>query len=170
MLALMDYFMKWVEVQTFHQVRDTEVKKFVSKNIICRFGVPHEIVIDNEPQFISFTFQDFCAEWNIKLTFANPRHPQSNGQAKSTNKTIVNTLRKRLENAKGKWADELAGVLWSYRITSKNSTGAMPFSIAFGTEVVVPVKISIPTIRSQFAVEEQNSAMMNFELDTIDEK
>ena len=148
MLALTDYFTKWVEAEAFHQVRDTEVKNFVWKNIICKFGVPHEIVTDNGPQFISFAFQDFCAEWNIKLTFATPRHSQSNGQAESTNKTIVNTLRKRLENAKGKWADELPGVLWSYRTTSKNSTGATPFSLAFGTEAVIPAEISIPTARS----------------------
>ncbi|KAL5578087.1 hypothetical protein UlMin_019786 [Ulmus minor] len=81
-----------------------------------------------------------------------------------------NTLKKRLEGAKGKWADELPSVLWSYRTTSKNSTGATPFSLAFGAEAFIPVEISIPTIRSQFAAEEQNNAMMNFELDTIDEK
>ena len=75
MLVLTDYFTKWVEAEAFHQVRDTEVKNFVWKNIICRFGVPHEIVTDNGPQFISFAFQDFYAEWNIKLTFATPRHP-----------------------------------------------------------------------------------------------
>ena len=56
MLALTDYFMKWVEAEAFHQVRDTEVKKIVWKNIICKFGVPHEIVTDNGPQFISFAF------------------------------------------------------------------------------------------------------------------
>ncbi|KAL5537805.1 hypothetical protein UlMin_046133 [Ulmus minor] len=81
-----------------------------------------------------------------------------------------NTLRKRLENAKGKWADELSGVLWSYRTTSKNLTGATPFSLAFGTEAVIPAEISIPTARSQFATQEENNTMMNFELDTIDEK
>ena len=42
--------------------------------------------------------------------------------------------------------------------------------LAFGAEAIIPAEISIPTIRSQFAVEEQNNAMMNFELDTIDEK
>jgi len=92
MLALTDYFTKWVEAEAFHQVKDTEVKNFVWKHIICRFGIPYEIITDNGPQFISFAFHDFCAEWNIKLTFATPRHPQSNGQAESTNKTIVKTL------------------------------------------------------------------------------
>ncbi|KAL5571018.1 hypothetical protein UlMin_020615 [Ulmus minor] len=97
--------------------------------------------------------EDFCVEWNIKLTFATPRHPQSNDQAESTNKTIVNTLRKQLEHAKGSWADELPGVLWSYRTTSKTSTGATPFSLAYGSEAVIPIEISIPNVRSQFIEE-----------------
>ncbi|XP_038697948.1 uncharacterized protein LOC119995499 [Tripterygium wilfordii] len=61
----------------------------------------------------------------IKLCFASPRHPQSNGQAEATNKTIVNTLKKRLEKAKVAWADELPGVLWSYRTTVRTSTGSI---------------------------------------------
>ena len=94
MLVLTDYFTKWVKAKAFHQVRDIEVKKQFWKNIICRFGVLNEIVTDNGSQFISFAFQDLCAELNIKLTFSTPRHPQSNVQAESTKKIIVNMLRK----------------------------------------------------------------------------
>ena len=47
MLAVTDYFTKWVEAEAYHQVRDREVKKFIWKNVICRFGVPKEIVTDN---------------------------------------------------------------------------------------------------------------------------
>ena len=50
------------------------------------------------------------------------------------------------------------------------STGATLFSLAYGSEVVVPMEISIPNTRSQFAVEEQNNEMLNFKLDTIDKQ
>ena len=43
-----------------------------------------------------------------------PRYPQSNGQAEATNKTLFSKLKKRLEKVKGKWVDELLGVLWAY--------------------------------------------------------
>ena len=36
------------------------------------------------------------------------------GQAETTNKTIVNRLKKRLENVKGKWAEKLPNILWAY--------------------------------------------------------
>ncbi|XP_057803371.1 uncharacterized protein LOC131018675 [Salvia miltiorrhiza] len=132
MLAVTDYFSKWIEAESFHQVRDKEVKGFIWKNVICRYGVPKEIVTDNGSQFISADFQDFCRFWNIKLSFSTPMYPQANGQAESSNKTIMNTLKKRLEKAKGRWADELPGVLWSYRTTTRTSTGETPFSLAYG--------------------------------------
>ena len=101
MLAVTDYFTKWVEAEAYHQVRDREVKNFIWKNVICRFGVPKEIVTDNGSQFISFDFQDFCKEWGIQLSFSTPRYPQANGQAESTNKTVINIIKRRIEKAKG---------------------------------------------------------------------
>ena len=71
-LMVRDYLTKWVEAKAYDQVRDREVKNFIWKNVICRFGVPKEILTDNGPQFISFNFQDFCKEWGIKLSFSTP--------------------------------------------------------------------------------------------------
>ena len=53
MLALMDYFSKWIEADSFQQVRENEVVSFIHTNIICRFGVLLEIICDNGSQFIS---------------------------------------------------------------------------------------------------------------------
>ena len=145
MLAVTDYFTKWVEAEAYHQVRDREVKNFIWKNVICHFGVPKEIITDNRSQFISFDFQDFCKDWGIQLSFSTPRYPQTNGQAESTNKTVINIIKRRLEKAKGLWADELPGMLWAYRTTAKTSTGETPFSLAYGTEAVIPVECGIPS-------------------------
>ena len=62
MLAVMNYFTKWVKAEAYHQVCDHEVKNFTWKNVICCFRVPKEIVTNNGSQFISFNFQDFCKE------------------------------------------------------------------------------------------------------------
>ena len=97
LLVVIDYFSKLVEAEAFSRITNLQIRKFLWTNVITRFGVPHEIVSDNGPQFTSDNFKEFCKDWRIKLTFATPRHPQSNGQAESTNKTVVNMLKKRLE-------------------------------------------------------------------------
>ena len=101
MLAIIDYFTKWVKAEAFHQIHDRKVKKIIWKNVICCFGVPKEIVIDNGFKFISFDFQDFCTEWGIKFSFFTPRYPQANIQPESTNKFVIKIIKKRLKKAKG---------------------------------------------------------------------
>ena len=40
-------------------------------------------------------------------------------QSQSSNKAIIGALKKRLEAAKGLWAEELPAVLWANRTTPK---------------------------------------------------
>ena len=42
-----DYFTKWAEVEALANIRDINVKKFVWRNIVMRFGVPESLVFDN---------------------------------------------------------------------------------------------------------------------------
>ncbi|MDP1136577.1 transposase family protein, partial [Klebsiella pneumoniae] len=52
MLALTDYFSKWIEAEAFRSVTEKEVISFIKRNIICRFGIPSQIVCDNGTQFV----------------------------------------------------------------------------------------------------------------------
>ncbi|XP_024032036.1 uncharacterized protein LOC112094694 [Morus notabilis] len=93
----------------------------------------------------------------------------SKGQVEAVNKIIKVTLKRRLDNYKGKWADELPKVLWAYRMTSMTTTGETPFSMAYGVEAVLPVKISIPTSRVILYEEDKNAERMGLELDLLEE-
>ena len=42
-----DYFTKWVEAEPLANIRDVDVKRFVWKNIVTRFRVPHTLISDN---------------------------------------------------------------------------------------------------------------------------
>ena len=56
-LMVMDYFTKWVEAEALTNILDVDVKKFVWKNIVTRFGVPESLVLDNGLQFYSKAFR-----------------------------------------------------------------------------------------------------------------
>ncbi|XP_024016294.1 uncharacterized protein LOC112089770 [Eutrema salsugineum] len=171
-LVMTDYFTKWVEAEAYPEIHGNEVKKLVWKNIICRQGIPYEIDTDNGSQFTSAVFQDFCAEWKIRLNFSTPRYPQGNGQAEATNKTIIYGLKKRLAEKKRTWSDELDGVLWSHRTTPRRLTGQSPFSLAYGVEALCPAEISIPTIRRTMLTQDPktNDQMMYDKLDELEEQ
>ena len=105
-----DYFTKWVEAEPLANIRDVNAKRFVWKNIVTRFGVLHMLISDNGLQFDSKMFRRYCGELGITNRYSTPAYPQGNGQAKAINKVIVNGLKKRLDDAKGKWVEELPHV------------------------------------------------------------
>lgn len=61
---------------------------------------------------------------------------------------MLTSLNKRLEEPRGKWVDELPGVLWAYRTTNRRPTRVTSFALAYGMEVVIPIEIGLPTVRT----------------------
>ena len=138
LLVATDYFSKWIEAKAFSSIKDRDVTQFIWKNIVCQFGIPRSIVSDNGPQFDSRVYRNLCQKLKIKNLYSTPRYPQSNCLAKASNKTLLIALKKRLDSAKGKWVNELPGVLWAYRTISRKSTDISPFSITYGMEAIIP--------------------------------
>ena len=54
-----NYFNKWAEAEPLANIRDVDAKKFIWKNIVTRFGVPHALVSDNGLQFGSNAFKRY---------------------------------------------------------------------------------------------------------------
>ncbi|XP_065634204.1 uncharacterized protein LOC136069514 [Quercus suber] len=114
--------------------------KFLWRNIVTRFGVPHTLISDNRLQFDSKAFRRYCCELGITNRYSTPAYPQGNGQAEAVNKVIVNGFKKRLDDAKGRWAEELPHVLWTNWTTPRRLTGETPFAMTYGAEAVIPWK------------------------------
>ncbi|XP_013624546.1 PREDICTED: uncharacterized protein LOC106330655 [Brassica oleracea var. oleracea] len=59
LLIVTDYFSKWVEAEALSRITDLQIHKFMWTYVITRFGVTHEIVTNNGPQFTSHNFKEF---------------------------------------------------------------------------------------------------------------
>ena len=146
LLVGIDYFTKWVEAEPLANIRDVDIKKFVWKNIITCFGIPYSLILDNGLQFDSKSFRRYCCELGITNRYSTSAYPQRNGQAEAINKVIVSGLKKRLDNAKGRWVEELPHVLWAYRTTLRRSTGETPFSMSYGAETILLIETGFSTL------------------------
>ncbi|XP_059630010.1 uncharacterized protein LOC132272971 [Cornus florida] len=113
-LLATDYFTKWVEAEAYISVTYEQVKSFLWNNIICRFGVSNVIMMDNGPNLDNRNTRKFFAKHGIRQKLATVSHPQGNGQAEITNRTIFSCLKKKLEKLKSKWYENLPQVLWAY--------------------------------------------------------
>ena len=102
--------------------------------------------------------------------YSTPAYPQGNGQAKAVNKVIVGGLKKRLDDAKGKWVEELPFVLWTYRTTPRTSTRETPFSMIYGAKVVIPLETLFPKLRTSSFTPSGNDGLLGKSLDLIEER
>ncbi|GJY77624.1 reverse transcriptase domain-containing protein [Tanacetum coccineum] len=68
LIVAMDYFTKWIEAKVVATITGNQVKKFVWDNIVCRFGLPGEIVSDNGKQFSDNPFKDWCDNFIAAMT------------------------------------------------------------------------------------------------------
>ncbi|XP_050280380.1 uncharacterized protein LOC126721382 [Quercus robur] len=164
-----DYFTKWVEAEPLAKITQQNVKNFVWKNIVCRFGVPRVLVSDNGRQFDNTPFREFCEQLGMKNHYSSPSHPQANGQAEVANRSLLKIIKTRLEGAKGIWPDELPGVLWAYRTTARTPTGETPFKLAYGSEAVIPAEVHMTSHRVRKYQTEENDEQLRLNLDLMDE-
>ena len=81
----------------------------------------------------------------------------------------MNRLKKRLDDAKGRWAEELPNILWAYRATPKRSTGETLFSLTYRAEAVIPTKVNLCSARVAGFDLAQNNELMVERLNWLEE-
>ncbi|GKE73988.1 reverse transcriptase domain-containing protein, partial [Tanacetum coccineum] len=164
-------FYKWgIDIAGLFPKGPGKVKKFVWDNIVCRFGLPGEIVSDNGKQLSDNTFKDWCEKLNITQRFASVKHPQSNRLVERANRSLGDRIKARLGEGNKNWIEELPHVLWAHRTTIKSSQGDTPFSLTYGTEAIIPVEIGMPTYRTAAVDAVHNDEELRLKLDLLEER
>ncbi|XP_075106788.1 uncharacterized protein LOC142179810 [Nicotiana tabacum] len=93
-----------------------------------------------------------------------------NGKTESSNKSILNIMKKKLEDAKGLWPELLPEVLWAYPTTPKTSKEETPYSLVYGTDAVIPVEVGDPSLRYSHESGPRNNESRRQELDEAEER
>jgi transposase InsO family protein len=73
---------------------------FLEERIITRFGVPSKITTDNAKDFSSLALAEFCFKYDIILSHSSNYYPQGNGLAESSNKNLMNIIKKLWEKTR----------------------------------------------------------------------
>jgi hypothetical protein len=151
-----EYFSKWIEAKPLAAITSVTIQKFFWQNIVCRFGVPKAITVDNRTQFDAEAFKEFCGQIGTKIHFASVRHLESNGLVEKGNNIIMMGIIKLIFNQpRGKCPDELIKVVWSHNTTASRSTGFTPFKLLFGDEAITPEEAKAGSIRTVASTEDE---------------
>ncbi|GJU76055.1 reverse transcriptase domain-containing protein [Tanacetum coccineum] len=169
LIVAIDYFTKWIEAKAVATITGNQVKKFVWDSIVCRFGLPGEIISDNGKQFRDNPFKDWCEKLCICQCFASVKHPQANGLVERANRSLGEGIKARLDERSKDWIEELPHVLCAHRTMIKSSNGETPFSLTYDTKAVIPTEIGMPTLCTAEMDPTKNNEALGINLDLIEE-
>jgi transposase InsO family protein len=88
------------EAKPLTNIRAATIQKFFWQNIICRFGVPRELTVDNGKKFNCYTFKEYCKTLGTHAKFSSVYHLQSNGGVERANGVIFSGIQKCLFDQK----------------------------------------------------------------------
>lgn len=89
-----DYFTKWVEVTYYANVTRQVMARFIKKEIICHYGIPNKIIIDNRSNLNNKMMKELCKNFKIEHHNSSPYHPKTNSVAEAENKYIKKIIQK----------------------------------------------------------------------------
>ena len=148
-LIAVDSYSKWLEVIT---MQSTTAAKTIEelRNIFARNGIPHQLVSDNDPQFVSDEFRNFMKVNGIRHIRTAVYHPASNGEAERFVQTFKNAL-KRGKTDPGSLKQKLAQFLLRYRTTPNTVSARTPAELFLKRQLRTRLDLLHPCLRTKVA-------------------
>jgi hypothetical protein len=95
---------------------------------------------------MSHQVHKFSESLKIKLLSSLPYYAQANGQAESSNKTLIKQIKKKIEENPKRWHEVSSEVLWAHRISKHRATMVTHFELVYGQEVVLSVEVNLDAL------------------------
>ena len=87
-----------MEATSYAKLNGAKVTTFIRSHIICRYGVPHELISDRCVHFkgeVETLLQRYGIQHHISFAY----RPQTNGAVEAANKNIKRILHKMIETS-----------------------------------------------------------------------
>jgi hypothetical protein len=168
-LVATDYFTKWTEVVPQKNMTHSEVIQFILEHIIHRFSIQQTLTTDQGLSFMSHQVCDFAESLKIKLLCSSTYYAQANGQAESSNKTLIKLIKKNIEENPKRWHEVLSKALWAHHISKHSATKVTSFELVYRQKVILSIEINMDALRIARQNELSAGHYHNLILDRLDE-
>jgi transposase InsO family protein len=152
-LVMVDYVSKWVEAMPCRKASTEESIAMIKSMIFPRFGTPRILISDGGSRFTENNFKKCLSKLGIEHRVSTAYHPQTNGQAETSNRQLKSILNKTIEKGGKDWSKKLDGALWTYRTTFKTPIGMTPYQFIYGKACHLPVELEH---KSHWVIKEMN--------------
>jgi hypothetical protein len=138
-------------------VDSPELARMFFEEVICKHGVPSNIVTDRGSQFTSRFWDRVCSHLSIDHRLSTSFHPQMDGQTERQNQTMEQYLRAFATYEQDNWVDLLPLAEFAYNNSVHVTTRLTPFFANYGYHPEMHFKLPSPEarFRSEKAADER---------------
>ncbi|GAA5974838.1 hypothetical protein JCM11641_008389 [Rhodosporidiobolus odoratus] len=101
-------------------------------SVFLRFGLPAVIVSDRDPKFTSSFWRSLNAKTGTTLAMPTTAHPQTDGRAEVTNKSVGQILRILCKDQPDDWATKLVAREFALNSAASASAGSALLEVEHG--------------------------------------
>jgi transposase InsO family protein len=125
----------------------------IKSMVFPRFGTPKILISNGGTHFIGKNFKKCLSKLGIEHRVSTVYHPQTNGQAETSNRQLKGILNKTIEKGGKDWSKKLDRALWTYRTAFKTPTGMTPYQFVYGKACHLSVELEH---KAYWAIKEMN--------------
>jgi hypothetical protein len=140
-LVAIDYVSKWVKALPYRVDDAMHSKRMFHEVIFSRYGVPRIVISDGGTHFIHRKLRKALTEVEVDHRIATSYHPETSGQAETSNKQIKNILQKTVNQMGRSWKSKVGEVLWAYRTPYKAPISMMPYQLVYEKTCHLPIEL-----------------------------
>ena len=151
--VFMDYLTKWPEAFAIPDQKAETIAKLFVEQIVCRHGVPEELLSDRGTNFLSDLVREVCQLLNVKKINTSGYHPQTDGLVEKFNATLISMIAKSCLVSDRDWDTRLPYLLFAYRLSAQESTSESPFFLLYGRDARPPTETAVTHVRNPYLVD-----------------
>ena len=127
-LVIVDRLTKMATYLPYRKDIDSpELARMFFEHVICKRGVPDNIVTDRGKEFTSRFWNRVCSHLSINYRLSTAFHPQTNGQTERLNQTMQQYLGAFCNYEQDNWVELLLLAEFAYNNSIHHSTCMTPF-------------------------------------------
>ena len=152
-IVFVDYLTKWVEAFPAPDQTAETIAKLLIDHIICRHGVPEELLSDRGANLLSTMILEICKLTGMKKLNTTSYHPQTDVLVENFNRTLRAMIAKYCETYGTNWDEYLQRLLFAYRTKVHETTNESPFFLLYGRDARIPTESTLDYQKSPYLVD-----------------